>query len=215
MPHRILVVDDHPLQRRVLAQQLEALGHRAVFADDADEAVLLWSAGRFDLALLASHLFDNASLARRLRAHDTALARRAAPIVAYGNTVAEGPRGTAVQAHWPMPMMLDALAIALRKVLHDDDLPPPDPARWSLFEHTSRADLAAARAALAGDDAAGLRASLHRIKGAAQMLRRDAIAAACLAAEAAVHAVDAATMSMLVDAIEASLDADALPQGNR
>ena len=218
MPHRILVVDDHPLHRRVLAQQLSTLGHRAVCADDADEAVLLWSAGRFDLALLASHRFDHASLARRLRAHDAAVVRRAAPIVAYGNTVAEGMAGTAMQAHWPMPMSLDALAMALGDVLRDDDGgTPPDLARWSLFERTSRADLSAARIALAGDDAPTLRASLHRIKGAAQMLQREAIAAACLAAEAAVHAADAATMRVLVDAIEATLDAEAAAsaQGNR
>jgi CheY-like chemotaxis protein len=51
-PHRVLVVDDHPLVREVLAQQLRAAGFDVARAESGIEALALLTAGEhIDLLL--------------------------------------------------------------------------------------------------------------------------------------------------------------------
>ena len=48
----ILVVDDNPVNRQMLAQHVAQLGHRVRTADDGREALRLLREGEFDLVLL-------------------------------------------------------------------------------------------------------------------------------------------------------------------
>src|SRR6476620_7575071 len=87
MPHRILVVDAHPLNRLVVAEQLTTLGHAPLCVDDAEQALALLDASRFDLVVTACRMpgIDGFSLAVRI--NDLAIARgvEACPIVGYSN----------------------------------------------------------------------------------------------------------------------------------
>ncbi len=53
---RLLVAEDHPINRKYLAALLEKLGHEAVFAEDGAQAVQLAREGRFDLVLMDLHM---------------------------------------------------------------------------------------------------------------------------------------------------------------
>ena len=44
----ILVVDDYPANRLLLARQLSFLGHRITTAEDGVQGLALWQAGHFD-----------------------------------------------------------------------------------------------------------------------------------------------------------------------
>ncbi len=66
---RILIVDDHPANRMLLAQQLQHLGHNLVMAMDGGEALQLWRPGEFDLVITDCNMpvLSGYSLARRIR----------------------------------------------------------------------------------------------------------------------------------------------------
>lgn len=48
---RILVVDDEPVDRMILESLLTQLGHRPVFAEDAEFGLALYQRGSFDLVV--------------------------------------------------------------------------------------------------------------------------------------------------------------------
>ncbi|WKE67009.1 transporter substrate-binding domain-containing protein [Gallaecimonas kandeliae] len=48
---KVLVVDDHPVNRQLLGQQLAILGHRVALAVDGEEGLALWRQGGFDLVV--------------------------------------------------------------------------------------------------------------------------------------------------------------------
>jgi signal transduction histidine kinase/DNA-binding response OmpR family regulator len=67
---RVLVVDDHPVNREVLVRQLDLLGLAADSANDGVEALEAWAAGRYNAVLADIHMprMDGYELARRMRA---------------------------------------------------------------------------------------------------------------------------------------------------
>jgi two-component system sensor histidine kinase EvgS len=212
MPHRILVVDDHPLQCRVLARQLESLGHRAICASDTDEALLLLSAGHIDLALVACNArMDAFAFARKLRES----ARDACPIIACFGDAGRDARAdilAGVHACIRVPITMHALAEVVASLLPREPVIPYAHAAfdsWSLFERTSRDDLAAARVALAAGQRGAVQSSLHRIKGAALMLQHEGLAAACAVAESAAEYASVAAVREGIDAVEARLSGEA------
>jgi len=74
-PLRVLVVDDEPAVREMLAEVLAAAGHRATVVADAEAALASAPAGRYDAALIDLGLPGpgGAALAGGLRAVDAAL----------------------------------------------------------------------------------------------------------------------------------------------
>ncbi|UCO98614.1 transporter substrate-binding domain-containing protein [Metapseudomonas lalkuanensis] len=66
---RVLVVDDHPVNRQILAQQLGFLGHEVVEAENGVDALAFWRAGHFDVVATDCHMprMSGADLARAIR----------------------------------------------------------------------------------------------------------------------------------------------------
>jgi CheY-like chemotaxis protein len=72
---RVLVVEDHPVNREVLVLQLKLLGIAADSSEDGVDALAAWARGRYAAVLADIHMprMDGYELARRLRAAEAAL----------------------------------------------------------------------------------------------------------------------------------------------
>jgi signal transduction histidine kinase/DNA-binding NarL/FixJ family response regulator len=81
---RVLVVDDHPVNREVLVQQLELLALDADTATDGMAALTAWAPSRYAAVLADLHMpgMDGYELTRRIRAAEAAQGVRPTPIVA-------------------------------------------------------------------------------------------------------------------------------------
>jgi len=79
---KILVAEDHPVNRAYLEAVLDKLGHSAVFAENGEEAVCAVQDQDFDIVLMDLHMpvMDGFAAARAIRA--LPLPRGAMPIVA-------------------------------------------------------------------------------------------------------------------------------------
>jgi two-component system, sensor histidine kinase len=80
---RVLVAEDHPVNRQYLAALLDNLGHRAHFCANGQEAVAAARDGSFDLVLMDLHmpLLDGVDATRAIRSLPSAM-RSTVPIVA-------------------------------------------------------------------------------------------------------------------------------------
>ena len=83
---RVLVVDDHPVNREVLVRQLDLIGIAADSVNDGVEALEAWAAGRYTAVLADIHMprMDGYELTRRIREAEAgrqagAAARRSSP----------------------------------------------------------------------------------------------------------------------------------------
>ena len=79
---RVLVAEDHPINRKVVGLLLQSMGHQVSFAEDGQQALTLASQSDFDLVLMDIHMpvMDGLSSARHIRALPDA--RGQVPIVA-------------------------------------------------------------------------------------------------------------------------------------
>jgi PAS domain S-box-containing protein len=116
---RVLVADDEPVNRKLMAVFLERLGHRAEFAADGGEALAMAGRTRYDVVLMDVHMpvLDGLEATRRMRAE---LAPEARPyiIAITGSAMAEDLR-ICIEAGMddclPKPIRLGELARALGK----------------------------------------------------------------------------------------------------
>ena len=69
---RLLVVDDHPVNREVLVRQLRLLGLAADTAEDGSEALAAWAPVRYAAVLADLHMpgMDGFGLTRQLRGRE-------------------------------------------------------------------------------------------------------------------------------------------------
>lgn len=81
----VLVVDDHPTNRKLLAIQLGLLGLRTELADSGRSALALWQHKHFDLVITDCHMpeMDGLELARTIRAAEFARTLPRTPIFAW------------------------------------------------------------------------------------------------------------------------------------
>src|SRR5262249_40897859 len=89
---RVLVVDDHPVNRDVLALQLQVLGIAADTAENGVDALKAWAPARYAAVLADIHmpLMDGHELARRLRADEADRGTVRTPIVAVTANAMKG-----------------------------------------------------------------------------------------------------------------------------
>lgn len=82
---RVLVVDDHPINRKLLRRQLEQLGLRATLAENGKVALSLWRKGSFALIISDCHMpeMDGYDLTRTLRAWEMQTGKARTVVVAW------------------------------------------------------------------------------------------------------------------------------------
>ncbi|AOE82915.1 chemotaxis protein CheY [Pseudomonas sp. TCU-HL1] len=117
---RVLVVDDHPVNRQILAQQLGFLGHEVVEAENGEHALASWRARHFDVVATDCHMpqMSGAELARAIR--DAERERPGVPTLILGLTADAQPEEVERALHAGMddcvikPIGLDVLEEKLR-----------------------------------------------------------------------------------------------------
>jgi len=88
----ILAVDDHPINRNLLARQLKLLGLRSKTAENGQFALDMWRDGAFNMVITDCHMpeMDGYTLTQAIRKIEAEEARPHTPIVAWtANALAE------------------------------------------------------------------------------------------------------------------------------
>jgi signal transduction histidine kinase/ActR/RegA family two-component response regulator len=134
-PLRVLVAEDHPINRQYIAALLDSLGHQAHFAVNGQEALDAARSMPFDLVLMDLHmpLMDGVSATRAIRALPEA-ARSTVPIVAMTADAFAQTRARCLVAGMndflTKPVSPQKLATLLRQLFGsfpEHDLPPRRP----------------------------------------------------------------------------------------
>ena len=81
----VLVVDDYPANRMLLAQQLSYLGHRVTDAENGALGLKAWRTGHFDVVITdcSMPVMNGYELARAVRSEEASLARVACRIFGF------------------------------------------------------------------------------------------------------------------------------------
>ncbi len=123
--HRILVVEDNPVNQQVALGMLKALGHRCDIAPGGEEALAALRAQRYDAVLMDCQMpgMDGFSATREIRkmeAHGE-LAPPRLPIIAVTAYALEGDRQRCLDAgmdsYLSKPFTRDGLALELQRLL--------------------------------------------------------------------------------------------------
>ncbi|WP_027810672.1 sensor histidine kinase [Burkholderia cenocepacia] len=201
---RVLVVDDHPVNRTLLQGQLVTLGYAADAAEEGAAALRRCTDTRYDLVMTDLNMpgMDGYTLARVLRAQYPAL-----PVVAVTAhaSAAEHARcaEAGIVAVLVKPVLLNTIDRTVRRYAHAvagraparralvDLAEGPLPADvHALLDASLAKALAAIRDALARDDVATLRHELHALRGAFATIHEHAVADAIGDLQAIMHGGD-------------------------
>ncbi|KGB92663.1 hybrid sensor histidine kinase/response regulator [Burkholderia cepacia] len=207
---RVLVVDDHPVNRTLQQSQLVALGYAADAADGGAAALRRCADTRYDLVLTDLNMpgMDGYTLARVLRAQYPDL-----PVVASTAHASADERARCAEAGivavLVKPVLLDTIDRTVRRFanvaitgprasalveLAEGPLPPD--VQVLLTDSVERS-LAAIRTALAHDDRRALRDELHALRGAFATIHEYAVADAVRDMQDAVRAGNTASLAAL------------------
>ena len=121
----LLLVEDHPVNRRVISTQLEAIGFRAETAEDGVEGLDRIGERDYAVVLADIHMprMDGYELARRARFGEAETGRRRVPIVAVTASALHGElercRQSGMDDLITKPTTIAVLADRLRRVLPD------------------------------------------------------------------------------------------------
>jgi CheY-like chemotaxis protein/HPt (histidine-containing phosphotransfer) domain-containing protein len=195
---RLLVVDDHPINREVLVRQLSLFGLAADTAEDGSEALEKWAPGRYAAVLADLHMpgMDGYELTRRLRAAEAEHDGTRTPLVAVTANAMRGEEerclAAGIDAYLAKPVAIERLRATLERWLPIGDGTAASPsstaaaidrgvlAAWlgddhaeieALLKRFRDSAIESERAidlAWRAADLAGLAAAAHRLKGAAQ-----------------------------------------------
>ena len=215
----VLVVDDHPINRRMLARQLNALGYAVLTAADGREALALWQEGGFAVLITDCQMpvVDGYQLAHAIRKLEAGLKSRL-PIIACTANVSTESRQQCFSVGMD-EVITKPVELATLKQLLDRWLPlelavkmefPAAPLATDFgaledlvmgdgalrdellneFRRTNAEDLKAAARAVHSVSIDDLRRSAHRIKGAARTVGSTRLAEAATLLEQAAVAGD-------------------------
>src|SRR5262249_45788453 len=221
---RVLVVEDHPVNREVLMLQLKLLGIAADTAENGLDAVEAWSRGRFAAVLDDIHMphMDGLELARQLRAAEADRGAVRTPIVAVTANAMKGEEerclASGMDAYLLKPVNIERLRATLERWVPIQEesgvgdrsfqreptaaidrnvlvawLGDDQATIHSLLGKFRETAIAAQRdmdATSRTGNVANLAAAAHRLKGAAQAVGANGVAAAAAAVEQAGKAGD-------------------------
>ncbi|CRM52359.1 multi-sensor hybrid histidine kinase [Pseudomonas brenneri] len=201
----VLIVDDLPANRLVLAQQLQFLGHQVVALDNAEAALQRWRSEAFDVLVTDCHMpgMSGYALAEAIRQIEAQEQRPRCALVGCTADAQEGEDRRSQLAGLDVllvkPVTLEqwtqvlarVTAVrafdlqALRKMTQADG-----PILQSMLQELSNNlehEHHLLGSAMAEHDLTQLRASLHRLKGICCLVDALPLAKACIALEASAR----------------------------
>jgi signal transduction histidine kinase/DNA-binding NarL/FixJ family response regulator len=165
---KLLVVDDHPVNREVLVRQLALLGLQAETAEDGGTALAAWTAGDYVAVLADLHMpgMDGYELVQRLRAAEAVRGNAHTPVIAVTADAMRGEEerclAAGMDAYLAKPVAIARLRATLERWIEIGDTEPVPP--------SSRDNVAINRDVLAkwlGDDHPGIAALLKKFEASA------------------------------------------------
>ena len=124
---RVLVVDDHPVNREVLVRQLDLIGLAADSANDGVEALEAWAAGHYTAVLADIHMprMDGYEMARQIRAAEAEGKKKGrTPVVAVTANAMKGEEERCIEAgmdaYLVKPVNIERLRATLERWLSVD-----------------------------------------------------------------------------------------------
>jgi two-component system capsular synthesis sensor histidine kinase RcsC len=196
----VLLVDDNPVNRELIQQQLETLGYTVDSAEDGLVALRLWLEGRYDIVLTDINMpnMNGYALTEQLRARGARV-----PILAVTATALMSEKMHCKQAGINdlllKPLSLERLGEAMSRYLPSAAVSPTSRIRaaWAdkypekvsrIFVESGTRDLNAILDAARSHDQERLLARIHSLKGALLMLGEQDIAAQCATLEKWIEA---------------------------
>lgn len=229
---RVLVADDHPVNRALLTRQLAILGIDPEVVDDGEKALRAWQGQKFALLLTDCHMpvMDGYTLARTLRA-----AGDGAPIIGVTADTSEEASQQMLEAGMNdmlfKPYSLETLRQTLARWLpavspqqetmasRQAEVQAPGISWLTLFGdeavarsmgreylEANRQDGEDMMLALARQDTQALVETAHRIKGAARMVGQQALATEAAQLEAAARLKQLDRLDELGQTVQALMD---------
>jgi signal transduction histidine kinase/DNA-binding response OmpR family regulator len=212
---RVLVVDDHPINREVLVRQLRALGVTSDSAADGLAGLQAWRDNAYDIIFADIHMpqMDGFEMTAEIRRLEASGARPHTPIVAVTANALGGEdercRAAGMDGYLSKPVSLARLRATLQRWVHEHENDQPaidrsvlDP--WMQDDETARRDLLAKfsisavdsrrdiEAAMTAGDLPALAAAAHRLKGSALAVGARALGEAAATLERTAKAGDRA-----------------------
>ena len=124
-PSRVLVADDHPVNRDVLVRQLEILGIAADSVEDGAAALAAWARSSYAAILTDIHMpaMDGYQLVQRIRAAEAAAdGRPRTPVIAVTANALKGEEqrclSVGMDAYMTKPISMERLRLSLERWLH-------------------------------------------------------------------------------------------------
>jgi PAS domain S-box-containing protein len=214
---RVLVVDDHPVNREVLVRQLDLLGIAADSVNDGVEAVDAWAAGRYNAVLADIHMprMDGYELTARIREAEREGKRPGhTPIVAVTANALKGEEERCIEAgmdaYLVKPVSIERLKTTLERWLSVGDGKDPAAPKGSEVGHAIDRSVLGA---WLGDDQAAIDSLLGKFRDTAVDTQREidsaskagnlvALAAAAHKLKGAAQAVGARGVGSAAAALE-------------
>jgi signal transduction histidine kinase/CheY-like chemotaxis protein len=232
-PLRVLVAEDDPVNRRLLADFLQVLGHEAVLAEDGQVAFKQFQQQQADCVLLDWHMpqLDGMELAKAIRSWEQSRGQLRVPLIAVSAAGAiadtDEARAVGVDQVLTKPLSLEHLRHALQGVAPSGAGPKskPAPDRFAgalarihgnrelfrdvavIFLEELPAELNRLQALLAGRQFSELARAAHRLRGQAMNFDADTLARATSDLEDSALAQNAAgCVSALLEVNSASAE---------
>ncbi|MBT9568908.1 MAG: response regulator [Thiobacillus sp.] len=227
---RILVVEDHPVNQKVLAHQLREMGLQHGIATSGAEALSMLEKDRYDLVLMDWQMpeMDGLEATRRIRSLPTDT--RNIPIIALTANANSGFREACLEAgandYLSKPYSESALTALLAQRLPGSGAAPTPPplldlpalrARYpgnpklvddlsTVFISTTEASLAALEQAIDARNAEWSLKEAHALKGAAASVMATEVQSLAARIEHSVHARDFADARAALDTLRHRLN---------